>query len=86
MGLADTLVCLRRPPRQRPPHQLPDQQRAGCNGRKDRRVHQGIPDGVRLGSKLDHQNIPDPIEDRCVDIEKQIVVLQQEIAQLQKER
>lgn len=45
-----------------------------------------IKDGVRLGSKLDHQNIPDPIEDRCVDIEKQIVVLQQEIAQLQKER
>ncbi|MFJ7921078.1 serine O-acetyltransferase EpsC [Lysinibacillus fusiformis] len=45
-----------------------------------------IKDGVRLEKKLDHQNIPDPVEDRCQAFEKQIIELKQEIERLQKER
>ncbi|WP_342504327.1 serine O-acetyltransferase EpsC [Lysinibacillus sp. FSL L8-0126] len=45
-----------------------------------------IKDGVRLEKKLDHQNIPDPVEERCQVFEKQITELQQEIERLQKER
>ncbi|EWH31315.1 serine acetyltransferase [Lysinibacillus sphaericus CBAM5] len=45
-----------------------------------------IKDGVRLEKKLDHQNIPDPVEERCQAFEKQIVILRQEIERLQKER
>lgn len=43
-------------------------------------------DGVRLERKLDHQNIPDPVEERCQGFEKQIAALQTEIEDLQKER
>lgn len=43
-------------------------------------------DGVRLEKKLDHQNIPDPVEERCQGFEKQIAKLQEEIGHLQKER
>lgn len=43
-------------------------------------------DGVRLEKKLDHQNIPDPVEERCQGFEKQIAALQKEIGRLQKER
>lgn len=43
-------------------------------------------DGVRLEKKLDHQNIPDPVEERCQVFEKQIATLQEEIGHLQKER
>lgn len=43
-------------------------------------------DGVRLERKLDHQNIPDPVEERCQGFEKQIAALQVEIEHLQKER
>ena len=45
-----------------------------------------IKDGIRLEKKLDHQNIPDPVEERCQVFEKQIATLQQEIERLQKER
>lgn len=45
-----------------------------------------IKDGVRLEKKLDHQNIPDPVEDRCQAFEKQIIELKEEIERLQKER
>jgi len=45
-----------------------------------------IKDGIRLEKKLDHQNIPDPVEERCQAFEKQIIVLKQEIERLQKER
>ncbi len=45
-----------------------------------------IKDGVRLEKKLDHQNIPDPVEDRCQAFEKQIIELKKEIERLQKER
>lgn len=47
-------------------------------------------DGVRLETKpvqkLDHQNIPDPVEERFQALEKQLIALEQEIARLQKER
>ena len=45
-----------------------------------------IKDGVRLEKKLDHQNIPDPVEERCQAFEKQIAAMNQEIERLQKER
>jgi serine O-acetyltransferase len=44
-------------------------------------------DGVRTSErKLDHQNIPDPMGDRCDSLEKMITALQQEIASLKKEQ
>lgn len=44
-------------------------------------------DGVRTNAKkLDHQNIPDPMGDRCDSLEKTILQLQQEIASLKKEQ
>jgi serine O-acetyltransferase len=44
-------------------------------------------DGVRTeAKKLDHQNIPDPVGDRCDLLEKTIEQLQQEIASLKKEQ
>lgn len=48
-------------------------------------------DGVRVGEqnkndqKLDHQNIPDPMGDRCDHLEKTIEQLREEIARMQKE-
>lgn len=44
-----------------------------------------IQDGVRLDKKLDHQNIPDPINDRLELLEKKIEQLENRIADLQKE-
>ncbi|MEG0437739.1 serine O-acetyltransferase [Solibacillus cecembensis] len=44
-------------------------------------------DGIRTGAKkLDHQNIPDPVGDRCDSLEKTIQKLQQEISNLKKEQ
>ncbi|MEK4427508.1 serine O-acetyltransferase [Solibacillus sp. FSL K6-1523] len=44
-------------------------------------------DGVRTGAKkLDHQNIPDPVGDRCDSLEKTIQKLQLEISNLKKEQ
>lgn len=44
-------------------------------------------DGVRTGAKkLDHQNIPDPVGDRCDSLEKTIQQLQLEISNLKKEQ
>ena len=37
--------------RQGPPHQLPDLGRERRDGRQDRRVHQGLSDGVRRGRR-----------------------------------
>ena len=48
-------------------------------------------DGVRIGEKnknvqkLDHQNIPDPMGDRCDYLEKTIEQLREEIVRMQKE-
>lgn len=43
-------------------------------------------DGIRMESKkLDHQNIPDPVGDRCDLLEKMIEQLQYEITILKKE-
>lgn len=46
-------------------------------------------DGVRLNEtpvqKLDHQNVPDPVEERFQSLEKQLIALQQELERLQKE-
>lgn len=47
MGIANPQLCIRRPAGERPPDELPD---FGCgrgDGRRDRRFHQGLPDGVR---------------------------------------
>ncbi|MCH7323552.1 serine O-acetyltransferase [Solibacillus sp. MA9] len=44
-------------------------------------------DGVRTeAKKFDHQNIPDPVGDRCDSLEKTLEQLQQEIANLKKEQ
>ncbi|WP_274308594.1 serine O-acetyltransferase EpsC [Solibacillus daqui] len=44
-------------------------------------------DGVRTeAKKFDHQNIPDPVGDRCDSLEKTLEQLQQQIANLKKER
>lgn len=45
-----------------------------------------VKDGVRLEKKLDHQNIPDPVSDRCQVLENQITTLHEAIERLQKER
>lgn len=48
-------------------------------------------DGVRIGEKnknvqkLDHQNIPDPMGDRCDHLERTIEQLSEEIVRMQKE-
>ncbi|ATP42237.1 serine O-acetyltransferase [Solibacillus sp. R5-41] len=44
-------------------------------------------DGVRTeAKKLDHQNIPDPVGDRCDSLEQTLQHLQQEISNLKKEQ
>ena len=44
-------------------------------------------DGVRtVAKKLDHQNIPDPVGDRCDSLEKTIEQLQRDIESLKKEQ
>lgn len=47
-----------------------------------------IQDGVRVNreQKLDHQNIPDPMEDRCQQMEQKINGLYRELEQSKKER
>lgn len=47
-----------------------------------------IQDGVRVNheQKLDHQNIPDPVEDRCQQMERKINELYRELEQSKKER
>lgn len=45
-----------------------------------------IQDGVRTEQKLDHQNVPDPINDRIISLEKRIQHLEQIIAEQQKEK
>lgn len=47
-----------------------------------------IQDGVRVSheQKLDHQNIPDPVEDRCKQLEQRINDLYKELVDSKKER
>ncbi|MGG0657157.1 serine O-acetyltransferase EpsC [Rummeliibacillus pycnus] len=47
-----------------------------------------IQDGVRVNheQKLDHQNIPDPVEDRCQQMEQKINDLYKELVNSKKER
>lgn len=45
-----------------------------------------IQDGVRTDKKLDHQNVPDPINDRIVTLEKKIQQLEKQLADAQKEK
>jgi serine O-acetyltransferase len=47
-----------------------------------------IQDGIRVEheQKLDHQNIPDPVEDRCQQMERKIDELYRELEQSKKER
>ncbi|MED1205683.1 serine O-acetyltransferase [Heyndrickxia acidicola] len=44
-----------------------------------------IQDGVRINRDLNHSDLPDPVSDRCVDIENQINMLKAEIELLKKE-
>jgi serine O-acetyltransferase len=44
-----------------------------------------IQDGVRINKDLNHSDLPDPVSDRCVDIENQINMLKAEIELLKKE-
>ncbi|KOO48389.1 serine O-acetyltransferase [Viridibacillus arvi] len=46
-----------------------------------------IQDGIKVENKqkLDHQNIPDPVEDRCSTLERKIEELQQQIVLSEKE-
>lgn len=43
-----------------------------------------IQDGVRTERKLDHQNVPDPINDRIVSLEKKIQQLEKLLSEQQK--
>lgn len=43
-----------------------------------------VRDGVRVKHKLDHDNLPDPVEDRCAAMEKEIQKLQQELNEWKK--
>ncbi|AQQ51745.1 serine O-acetyltransferase [Planococcus lenghuensis] len=43
-----------------------------------------IQNGVKVKKDLNHQNLPDPVEDRCNLLEKQIHDLQREIAALKR--
>lgn len=45
-----------------------------------------INDQVKKEQKLDHQNFPDPMGDRCDTLEETVQQLQQEIASLKKEQ
>lgn len=45
-----------------------------------------IQDGVRMDKKLDHQNVPDPINDRLEMLEKKIQSLEEQLADLKKEK
>ena len=47
VGVADPLLRLRRPPCEGSPHGLPDVGRRRGDGRRDRRLHQGLPHAVR---------------------------------------
>ncbi len=44
-----------------------------------------IQDGIRINKDLNHSDLPDPVSDRCVEIESQINELKAEIEQLKKE-
>lgn len=45
-----------------------------------------VRDGVRVNHELDHHNLPDPVEDRCAAMEKEIQKLQQELNEWKKRR
>ncbi|GIO22918.1 serine acetyltransferase [Oceanobacillus sp. J11TS1] len=45
-----------------------------------------VQDGKRLNKDLDHQNIPDPIAEKCSDLQEQIKELKAEIELLKKGR
>lgn len=45
-----------------------------------------IQDGVRTEKKLDHQNVPDPINDRLEMLEKKILHLENQLADMKKEK
>jgi serine O-acetyltransferase len=44
-----------------------------------------IQDGIRINKDLNHSDLPDPVSDRCVEIESRINELKAEIEQLKKE-
>ncbi len=45
-----------------------------------------VQDGIRLNKDLDHQNVPDPIAEKCSDLQEQIKELKAEVAHLKKGR
>lgn len=45
-----------------------------------------VQDGIRLNRDLDHQNIPDPVSEKCSDLQDQITELKAEVELLKKGR
>ncbi|MET3574316.1 serine O-acetyltransferase [Bhargavaea ullalensis] len=43
-----------------------------------------IQNGVKVPKKLDHDNLPDPVSDKCDMLERKIAALQEEVAQLRE--
>src|SRR5699024_6504294 len=43
-----------------------------------------VKDGVRVDQKFDHHNLPDPVDERCNTIEREIEKLKGEVMQLKK--
>ena len=43
-----------------------------------------VKDGVRVDQKFDHHNLPDPVDERCNTIEREIEKLKEELMQLKK--
>lgn len=45
-----------------------------------------ITNGVKVKNKYDHQDLPDPVKDKCDDLEGQINALQRQINEMKKEQ
>lgn len=45
-----------------------------------------ISNGIKVKQKLDHQNLPDPVADKCAMLEAEIVKLQKKVAQMEQEQ
>lgn len=43
-----------------------------------------VQNGVKVTKKLDHDNLPDPVKDKCDMLERKIAVLQEEVARLRE--
>ncbi|WP_040225936.1 serine O-acetyltransferase [Bhargavaea cecembensis] len=44
-----------------------------------------VQNGVKVTKKLDHQNLPDPVTDKCNMLERKIAVLEEEVGRLKEQ-